>query len=92
VVGGAGQQTPSPGTRGRRRPRRFGWRWSILHGFSSDLATQVQVIHRLDGEPPTYELGLAATSVIRMGEASQVVEKLAAGEAVLARSTRRAPS
>jgi len=76
--------------RGRRRPRRFGWRCRILHALSSNLGPpQVQVIHRLDGEPPTYELGSPATSSSGMGEASQVVEKLAAAEAVPGlRSTR----
>ena len=56
---------------------------SILHALSSNLAPQVQVIHRLDGSPATYELGLAGNIVIRMGEADAVAEKLAAAEAVL---------
>jgi cell division protein FtsQ len=56
----------------------------ILNALSSNLAKQVQSIHRLDGTPPTYELGITGGVTIRLGEADQMTDKLSAAEAVLA--------
>jgi cell division protein FtsQ len=58
---------------------------SILHALSATLAGQVQSIHRLDGAPATYELGIAGGILIRLGEADRIPEKLTAAEAVLSK-------
>lgn len=57
---------------------------AVLRGLSADLLPKVQAIHRLDGKRPTYELTVETGVTIRLGEATQVAEKLAAAEAVLA--------
>jgi cell division septal protein FtsQ len=56
----------------------------ILRGLSAELLPKVQSVHRLDGRPATFELTVAGGVTIRLGPATQVKEKLAAAEAVLA--------
>ena len=57
---------------------------AVLRGLSAELLPKVQSVHRLDGKPATYELTVQTGVTIRLGEATQVAEKLAAAEAVLA--------
>jgi cell division protein FtsQ len=57
---------------------------AVLRGLSAELLPKVRSVHRLDGKPPTYELTVENAVTIRIGEATQVAEKLAAAEAVLA--------
>lgn len=57
---------------------------AVLRGLSAELLPKVQSVHRVDGSPATYELTIATGVTIRLGEATQVAEKLAAAEAVLA--------
>lgn len=73
-VPGAGETVP-PAVLGAVR---------ILGALSKGLAAQAESIHRLPGKTPTYELTLHGPVTIRLGEATQVVDKLSAAEAVLA--------
>lgn len=57
---------------------------AILHGMSENLVKQTQAVHRLEGDPVTYEVGIQGGVTIRLGDANQIGEKLAAAEAVLA--------
>ncbi len=57
---------------------------TVLRALSPELLPKVQSVHRLDGSPATYDLTVATGVTIRLGEATQVAEKLAAAEAVLA--------
>jgi len=79
----AGDAIPGPGS---TVPAPVQAALAILHALSANLAGQVQVIHRVDGDPPTYEMGLAGNVVIRLGESDHIPEKLAAAEAVLAQA------
>jgi cell division protein FtsQ len=56
----------------------------ILGALSKGLAAKAESVHRLAGEPATYELTLHGAVTVRLGEATQVSDKLAAAEAVLA--------
>ena len=56
----------------------------ILGALSKGLAAQAESIHRLPGKTPTYEVTLHGPVTIRLGEATQIADKLAATEAVLA--------
>lgn len=57
---------------------------AILHSMSENLVKQTQAVHRLEGNPVTYEVGVQGGVTIRLGDATQIAEKLAAAEAVLA--------
>lgn len=57
---------------------------AVLRGLSAELLPKVQAVHRLEGNPVAYELAVATGVTIRLGEATQVAEKLASAEAVLA--------
>jgi cell division protein FtsQ len=56
----------------------------ILGALSKGLGAQTESVHRIPGDPATYELTLHGRVTIRLGEATQVADKLAAAEAVLA--------
>ena len=51
--------------------------------MSENLVKQTEAVHRLNGNPVTFEVGIKGGVTLLLGDTTQVAEKLAAAEAVL---------